>query len=784
MFYIRDLSLHFWGRYLWLRRAWLSGEWPLWDPYVAAGQAAHADALHQMFLPPAILARLVGGEVLGFNLWVAIPFPLAALGTWLFLSRRFSAPASALGAAAFTLCGPVVSTGNFPNMSWSVAGLPWVMWATDALVSAPAPRRVAALAIVVALQALAGEPVTQFATLVLALGYALALGATDRDHTPTRAVRDAIVAGFGALLGLALAAIQLIPTAHAAFLAERSETVTPDLWSLRPTALLETVWLQLFGNYFTTQSLADVPWMPLIYTGREPFFFSIYFGVPLLALAVFGLAGTGPRRWRLFWVAAGFVSLMGAFGSYTPVYPILRDHVPPFGSFRFPVKFIVVACMAIAAGVAAGWDGLAGHASQPEVHGSGRRFRRARLTAIGFAAAVGIGAALLAVMCIYLPVQIADSLQAYATALGDRRGTAAEFMLNALPQGAGPVVFLSLAAAGLLLLATRTGKGSAAGRLALYVLVTGDLLVRAWPMNPVLDPAYFAQPAWLSHTKADPDARFYIGGKKDMLEVMDLDASRGYLNAPGLTGSASRAALGIQTAYYPSGWQSREMLSYDLAVLWPRPYTVTAKRFFESGRDERDRLLDRTGVRYRVLPPRVAPGLAPLAPIPYFYESFLFDFGDPVMPRLSIVPEAQIVSDLTQQIHALFEEGWDSRLVALVEREPTLAGRPGPPVPPFARFVEDGADRAVVHAGVGPGGGYLLVLDSYSDDWRVRVDGLDSAIVRANALFRVVRLPEGIHEIEFVYKPRALAWGAALSAVALFAVLGLLVWSRPGRMPG
>ena len=48
VFYIRDLSLNFWGRYLWLRRAWLSGEWPLWDPYVGGGQSAHSDALHQM----------------------------------------------------------------------------------------------------------------------------------------------------------------------------------------------------------------------------------------------------------------------------------------------------------------------------------------------------------------------------------------------------------------------------------------------------------------------------------------------------------------------------------------------------------------------------------------------------------------------------------------------------------------------------------------------------------------------------------------------------------------
>jgi hypothetical protein len=272
-----------------------------------------------------------------------------------------------------------------------------------------------------------------------------------------------------------------------------------------------------------------------------------------------------------------------------------------------------------------------------------------------------------------------------------------------------------------------------------------------------------------------------VGGKVEgTLKAMDIDASRGFLNPPGLTGSASRAALSIQAAFYPSAWRSREMLSYDLAVLWPRPFTLFTERFFESGREERDRVLDRTGVRYRVLPARLAEGRTPLTRIPYFHESFLFDWGAGVAPRLSIVPEVRIVPDKDQQVEALFEDGWDSRVVALVDREPPSVGKPGAAVPPFARFVEDGANRIVVNAGTGPGGGYLLLLDSYSEDWRVTVDGLDSKMVRANGLFRVVRLPEGSHVVELVYRPRALRWGVALSGGALLAVLGLLVWVRRG----
>ena len=178
VFYVRDLSILFWGRYLWLRHELLSGGFPLWDPYVAAGQSAVADALHQLFLLPALAVRLIGSDMVGFNLWIATPFPLAALGAWLFLHRRFAADASALGAIAFSLSGPIVSTGNFPNLSWSAAAIPWVLWAVDRVATRSVSEKcehapsIAVLALVTALQAFAGEPVTLLATLVVALAFA------------------------------------------------------------------------------------------------------------------------------------------------------------------------------------------------------------------------------------------------------------------------------------------------------------------------------------------------------------------------------------------------------------------------------------------------------------------------------------------------------------------------------------------------------------------------------------------------------------------------------------
>lgn len=781
VFFVRDLSLFFWGRYLWLRRAWLSGEWPLWDPHVGGGQAAYSDALHQMFLPPAALARLAGDEVLGFNLWVALPFPLAALGAWAFLSRRFSPFGALLGAVAFGLCGPVVSTGNFPNLSWCVAAMPWVLWMADRVLSEPAPRNVALLALVVAAQCLAGEPVTLFATLVLALGYAATVAPAGGE--PPRRLRSLLAFTVGSALGIALAGVQMIPMASAALLAGRGESITADLWSLRPTALLETVWLHLFGNYFAVQSLEDLPWMPLVYTGREPLLFSIYFGTPLLALTVFGLAGRAGRGWRAFWVAAGFFSLIASFGAYTPVFPILRDHVPPFGAFRFPVKYIMVAALAVAAGAATGWDSLVAWRSIPVGARDERRVRRARRLALALAAAVGLAAGAFAAACAYLPAQMAGPLEGFAAALGyqGREGAAAAFMLRTVPRAAVSIVLVSLATAALVVALGRARRGTvrALCAAALFGLVAGDLLARAAGINPVFDPVHLAQPAWLAHTRTDPHARFYVGGKVEgTLDRMDIDASRWYLDAPGLRGSASRAALSIQAAFYPSAWGAREMLSYDLPVLWPRPFAHATEEFLKRGRRERDRFLDRTGVRYRVLPQRQAGNRAPVAKIPQFYESLLFDWREGVVPRASIVPTARVVPDGSQQVKALFAEGWDARSVALLDRALSPSGSPGRPVAPFARFVEDRSNRSLLEAGAGETGGYLLLLDSYADDWRVTVDGRPATLARANGLFRAVRLAPGRHQVEFAYRPRALYWGTAVSLAALIAVIALLRMRR------
>ena len=215
IFYVRDLSFFFWSRHLWLRHTVFAGQWPAWDPFVAGGQSAIADALNQLAMPVTLAVRLLPSDVVSFNLWVALPLPVAAAGMFLFLLRRFAPEArptddgtaqaisppwaAAFGAVVFALSGPIVSMLNSPNLAWSVALIPWVMAAADV--------RWTLLAVAFGLQALCGEPVTWAATGVIVVVQA----AVKRRPRP--------IAGLA--VGVLLASVQLVPTLMASVRAHR-----------------------------------------------------------------------------------------------------------------------------------------------------------------------------------------------------------------------------------------------------------------------------------------------------------------------------------------------------------------------------------------------------------------------------------------------------------------------------------------------------------------------------------------------------------------------------------
>src|SRR5262245_39523467 len=308
IFFLRDLTITFRSRYLFLRHSLASGTFPLWDPYTANGQPAVNDALYQLFHLPSLLVRVLLPEIVGYNLWVALPLPLCALGAYVYL-RRYASPLPAVfGAVVFAASGPIVSTTNFPNLSWSVAAVPYVFWALDRLIERRTPASAVLLAVIVSCQALAGEPVTLAATLAIVAAYTTLLEGRWRDW------RLAVLAGTGCVAGLLLAAIQYVPLLAASRASLRGAMIPTDFWAFHPLAFIELLVPHFFGDYFSS-NLRELVWMLALNSDRDPFYYTMYMGVPVLMLA--GMAALSGRPRTRFWIVVFVVCAVSSVGPHT-----------------------------------------------------------------------------------------------------------------------------------------------------------------------------------------------------------------------------------------------------------------------------------------------------------------------------------------------------------------------------------------------------------------------------------------------------------------------------------
>jgi len=68
--------------------------------------------------------------------------------------------------------------------------------------------------------------------------------------------------------------------------------------------------------------------------------------------------------------------------------------------------------------------------------------------------------------------------------------------------------------------------------------------------------------------------------------------------------------------------------------------------------------------------------------------------------------------------------------------------------------------------------GLLVFNESYDPGWRATVDGRPARVCRVNAVCQGVVVPAGPHQVRFLYRPRGLTAGGALSVAALVVLTG------------
>jgi hypothetical protein len=613
--------------------------------------------------------------------------------------------------------------------------------------------RLALTAAFVGLQAVSGEPVTFAATAALVLAL-----------TWSRRVVVAVA------VGAMLSAIQTLPLAVAASRSPRGDSIDTLFWSLHPLELAETVVSHLFGHPYQV-ALERLPWVTGMHS-REPLFFSVYIGLGALVLAALAFAAPDRRRRSWFWAAVGLVALVCALGEHTPIYPALQALVPPLQSFRFPVKYLVFCIVALAALASAGADVLLAHARG---HATMTRPLAAWIVAGTVAAIAGV----LAAAARFAP-DAALALWSGLAALAriEPPGSAAQWVLASSTPLFTAVAAVGLGVVILVLFTWQRHELAPVAAAAVCLLAVVDPLLANADVHPTMDASSLGPPAWADAVGRHREDRVYIGGRVRRLpprvsQIELLDVAERFDMPAELPPQEAVMRVSAQFAYVTAPWGLRETISYDLPELWPREYSTMIDIFRWAPREARLRFVGRTGVRYCYLPEPPTPGAAPVvAPAAITRPMAVYECGrDP--RRVYVTTGARVVPDVRAQLELMFDEGHDpQRTVLLATEAPAPAGRPSAPAPaPEARIVRERNTELIVRASAVGNGGYLNVLDSYDPSWQVEVDGEPATLLRANGLYRAVRLAPGDHEVRFTYRPVAFYAGLVVTLATAAALV-------------
>ncbi|HEV8611729.1 MAG TPA: hypothetical protein VGS98_16865 [Thermoanaerobaculia bacterium] len=231
-----------------------SGEIPLWNALSGAGEPWLGNGQSGVFYPPTLLFLLPWPAVAGI-LFLLIHFALAAWGMRRFLRQEgVSDPASLFGSAVFAASGFTASLSAFWNHfgAWSyVPGIAWI--ARSGIKSRGA---LLALALLVALQAMAGSPEICGVTVLVSLALSLRPRRDPDRPWPDSRAKWVVRTTGGIVLGLALAAWVMVPMGELVRHSDRGrplpaaerEPGAVGLTSLgaalaRPAAAVRTYWL-------------------------------------------------------------------------------------------------------------------------------------------------------------------------------------------------------------------------------------------------------------------------------------------------------------------------------------------------------------------------------------------------------------------------------------------------------------------------------------------------------------------------------------------------------------
>jgi len=142
-------------------------------------------------------------------------------------------------------------------------------------------------------------------------------------------------------------------------------------------------------------------------------------------------------------------------------------------------------------------------------------------------------------------------------------------------------------------------------------------------------------------------------------------------------------------------------------------------------------------------------------------------------PRAFIVYDYRVEKEPQKIIDLMFSDETDLRKTVVLEEEPESIKPKVPPKSSPEVTIIDYSPNEVLIGVKTQASGLLFLSDNYFPGWRAFVDNAPAKVYRANYSFRAVEIPEGKHQIKFIYQPGSFQLGATISGASVL-FIGLL----------
>jgi hypothetical protein len=738
-----------------------AGHLPLWNPYLGNGAPLIANYQSAIFYPPNWLSLILP---LDYALsWLVVLHLVWAGAGMVTLARALGLRplGQVMAGLAFGMSQYLVARLGFLSINAAAAWLPWVIWGGEQIVGQKPEvtrsgqkwaqaKHALLLSLLLSFQLLAGHAQTTWYTLILLVAWVLWRTLTQPPARGRARAAALFLLPTACLFAVALAALQLLPTAELLLQSPRAASADYEFvmtYSFSPWRLLTLLAPDVLGNPARGQFYGyGNYWEDAVYVGVLPLLLALVLVVSTVysVLRRLILRSPAPPNFHPYTplvsilTAVLLVALLLALGRNTPVFPFFYRYVPSFNLFQAPTRMMLwfVFALALLAGLGADrW-------SAPQ----GRALYWTRLGAAGAVAVMCVGVGALLVMPATTKIALQLRTVAQAAALS------------------GVALFLS---ALLSLLKPAREAAHTHWELVAATFLAADLIAASYGLNP--------------------------GGPPDLY------------HAPTTSGAALKAAVGEHRLFYfPADEHSAKfdrLLSFQA---YGPPEWAHAMREAQlpnaallDGLASANNFEPLVSARYAglldVISATHSLNLLRLMDVGVVASSASLDWevvGEeavsgvrfyrlPAEPqRVWIVYQSRTVSSAEAARAAIAAPDFDPAAVVILEASTPTASLPFPhtlslPLPPTTtapRTSLTPSPNAVTIPVSLRQRGWVVLADTYYPGWVAYVDGQPAPLLAANYAFRAAPVQQGEHVVEFRYAPRSFQIGSWISA------LGWLIW--------